>query len=263
MVKILEIVNLTYKDFNNINLSFNDKTYYSIIGSNNCGKTTLFRLISGFIMSKDSIFCNNICLNHGNTFNYIVSLGIVERVNKNSFIYKRVIDEMMYPLLNLGYGKVKSLDRVKEVLSLFHKEELIDKDINELNDLDKELLLIMIAILHKPKVLLLDSVLDIFPKKSLDKINEILKELVNDGLTILNFTNNLEIASFSDKIILLDKYKVIGEYTKDDIYNNDKLFYEHNLEIPFLTDLSIKLKMYNLVDKNYTSMKAMVDDIWP
>ena len=72
MVKILEIVNLSYKDFININLSFYSKTYYSIIGSNNCGKTTLFRLISGFIMSKDSIFCNNICLNHGNIFNYIV-----------------------------------------------------------------------------------------------------------------------------------------------------------------------------------------------
>ena len=37
----------------------------------------------------------------------------------------------------------------------------------------------------------------------------------------------------------------------------------NNLEIPFMVDLSIKLKMYNLIDKEYSSMKAMVDDLWP
>ena len=263
MVRILEIINLTYKDFNNINLSFNSKTYYSIIGSNNCGKTTLFRLISGFIPSKDSVFCNDICLNNDNLFKYIANFGIVERINKNSFIYKSVIDEMIYPLHNLGYSKEKSLLRIKEVLSIFHKEDFLNKQIKELNYYDQELLLIMIALLHKPKVLLLDSVLDIFGKKDLSKINNVLKKFVNDGMTIINFTSNLDIASNSDKLILLNNFKIIGEYTKDDIYNNDKLFYENGLEIPFITDLSIKLKMYDLVDKNYTSMKEMVDDLWP
>ena len=55
----------------------------------------------------------------------------------------------------------------------------------------------------------------------------------------------------------------LDKYGLNDIYENDKLFYDHNLEIPFMIDLSIKLKMYNLIDKKYSNMKAMVDDIWP
>ena len=46
MGKVLEIVDLTYHDFNKINISFDSKTFYSIIGPNNCGKTTLLRILS-------------------------------------------------------------------------------------------------------------------------------------------------------------------------------------------------------------------------
>lgn len=263
MVNILEITNLSYKDFININLSFMANTYYSIIGPNNCGKTTLFKLITGIIPSNNIVCCNNIVLNRENVHDFIVNLGIVERVNKNSFIFNSVIDEMSYPLHNLGFSKRSSLKRINEVLELFDKSSLIDKSINDLTYYEKQLLLIMIAVLHQPKVLLLDSVLEIFPNRTREKIVKILKKLINDNMTVISFTNSLEEAMESDKIILLDKFEIIGEYTKEDIYNNDKLFYEHNLEIPFLTDLSIKLGMYDLVHKEYHSMKAMVDDIWP
>ncbi len=167
---------------------------------------------------------------------------------------------MMYPLLNLGYSVSYSEDRVNEILSIFKREDLINKYIRELNICDKELLLIMISLLHKPSVLLLDSVLEIFPRSQSIKIINVLKKM---KLTVINFTSSLELINLMDKIILMDNNKILGEYTPSDIYNNDKLFYEHSLEIPIITDLSIKLKMYNLVDKEYSNMKEMVDDIWP
>ena len=262
MAIVLEITDLEYKDFSNINLSFKDKTYYTIVGPNNSGKTTLFRLITGIIPTTNCISCNDTLLNRKEVNDYITNLGIVERVNRDSFITKRVIDEMMYPLTNLGYSKHYSLERINEVLELFNKKDILDKRINELNHYDQQLLLIMISLLHKPSVLLLDNVLCVFKKDYRLEIISILKRLVKDGLTIISFTN-LEEAYYSDKIILLDKYKVIGKYKPSDIYNNESIFTEHNLEIPFIVDLSLKLKMYNLIDKEYSNMKEMVDDIWP
>lgn len=261
MVKILQITNLSYKDFNKLNLSFEDRTLYSIVGANNSGKSTLFKLISGIIPTYDSICLNDISLNKKNVDKYIVNIGIVDRVNKNSFIYNSVIDEMMYPLRNLGYSKRKSLERINEVLDIFSCNDLIDKKINELSFYKKQLLLIMISLLHEPKVLLLDSVLQVFSRNKQEDIIKVLKKLIEEGLSVISFSNYL--TNYSDKIILIDKYKIIGEYEYGDIFNDDKVFYDHNIEIPFMTDLSIKLKMYNLVSKEYTSMKEMVDDIWP
>ena len=263
MSVVLEINDLEYKDFHQIDLSFENKTYYSMIGPNNCGKTILFKLISGIILSNDNICCNGIFLNKESINKYIVNFGIVNRVSDNSFAYQKVIDEMMYPLYNLGYAKNTSLKRITEILELFQKSSMKDKYISELSFNDKQILLLMIAILHKPKVLLLDGVLEVFSKSERKKIIEILKEIKSNGMTIISFTNSLEEACESDKIILLDNFKIIGEYKKEDIYKNDKLFYEHHLEIPFLIDLSVKLKMYNIVNKEYRNMKEMVDDIWP
>ena len=260
MGKILEIMDLSFKEFDNINISFNDKTFYSIVGSNNSGKTTLFKLISGVIPTNDIICCNDVDLNNHSIYEYITNLGIVERLNNKSFIYRLVFDEMLYPLNNLGLSHKYSINRINEVLSLFSKEHLLNKKINELSYYDKELLLIMIALLHKPKVLLLDNVLEVFPKDEMKSIIKILKKL---DITVINFTSSLEVASLSNKIILLDKGKIVGEYKPSDIYQDDKLFYEHNLEIPLITDLSIKLKMYDVIDKEYASMKEMVGDIWP
>ena len=263
MAIVLEIKDLSYKDFSNINLTFKDKTYYSIIGSNNSGKTTLFKLISGIIPTSNHITCNDYNLNRNEVNDYIVNLGIVNRVNRDSFISKKVLDEMMFPLNNLGYSYNKSIMVINEILNLFNKTNYLDKYINELNDHEKQLLLIMISLLHKPKVLLLDSVLETFNIIDRLEIIKILNNLVKDGLTVINFTNSLEVAYLSDKIILLDNEKIVGEYKPSDIFNDDSIFTSRNIEIPFLLDLSIKLKMYNLVDREYTNMKEMVDDIWP
>lgn len=263
MEKVLEINNLDYQDFHNLNIGFDSGKFYSIIGGSNSGKTTLFKLMASLIPTNDMITCNNTYLHDDNPLEYLVNVGIVERVNNSSFLYHKVIDEMKYPLYNLGYSKSEILERINEVLELFEVSYFLDKNVSMLNNLEKQLLLIIISILHKPKVLLLDSVLEIYPVYEQEKIIKKLKRLIKDGLTVINFTKSLELINESDSLILLDSFNIVGEYLPSKVYEDDKLFYSHNLEIPFLTDLSIKLKMYNLVSKDYHDMKEMVDDIWP
>lgn len=264
MVKVLEINNLNYHDFKSINISFDKNKFYTIIGGSGSGKTTLFHLISGIIPTTNKIFCAGIYLNSNSINSYIQKIGVVERINKNSFIYQKVYDEMSFPLYNLGLSKKKRDYRIKEVLSAFNLTDLIDKNINELDDDKRQLLLIMIALLHKPKVLLLDSVFNIFSKEDKKELIKVLENfIVKEDITIINFSLDLYDAFFSDKLILLSHFAIIGEYDKDDIYRDDKLFYQNGLEIPFITDLSVKLKVYNIINKNYSDMKEMVNDIWP
>lgn len=257
----MEVHNLDYKDFRNINISFNSHTFYSVVGASNCGKTTFFKLLSSLIPTNNVICCNNVFLNDHSCHDYIVNIGVVERLNSHSFIYKKVINEMQYPLKNLGYNESKIQDIIRKSLSFFGVSYFLDKSICELKTAEKQLLLIIVSLLHSPKVLLLDSVLDYFSKKERNNIIVLLKKLCSRGLTVISFTKELD--ALSDKIILMDKYSIIGEYDASKIYEDDKLFYSHNLEIPFIIDLSIKLKMYGLLDKEYSNMKEMVDDLWP
>ena len=125
MVKVLEINNLNYHDFKNINLSFESNSFYSIVGGNNSGKTTLFKLITGFILTDNDITCDEVLLNSDTISEYIKKIGIVERVNSDSFIYQSVYDEMSYPLYNLDYPKKKRDSRIKEVLKYFDQNKIL------------------------------------------------------------------------------------------------------------------------------------------
>lgn len=261
---ILKVNNLNYMDFHNLSLSFEKNKLYFIVGANKSGKTTLFRIISSLIFTNNIVRCDRILLNEDTKNDYIKMIGVVERVNKYSFNYKTVKDEMLYPLINLGYRIDIAERRINTVLNLFNLDYLINKDINNLNINEKQLLLIMIALLHHPKVLLIDNVLDIFNAKERLFIISTLKRIIyEDNITILNFSSNLENIIESDRVIILSHFKFIKETTYNEIYENDKLFYENGLEIPFMFDLVNKLKMYDLINFNHTDMKGLVDDIWP
>lgn len=263
MVKILEVNNLCYDKFQNINISFDYQKFYSIVGDNKSGKTTFFRLITGLIPTNNCVCCDNVYLNENNRVNYIKKIGVVLRVNKNAFIYKTVRDEMIFPLYNLGYHKKNIYSQINKVLDIFNRKDLLDKKICELNYEDKQLLLIMISLLHNPKILVFDGSLDIFSRENKKMIIKVLLKIIkSDNITVINFTSCLDEAIYSDEIILLSKYQIIQNYQISEVYLNDKLFYEHNLEIPFIIDLSNKLKLYNLIEKDYSDMKEMVDDLW-
>lgn len=258
MVKILEIKDLNYRDFHNINLSFEHNHFYSIVGGNKSGKTTLFKIIVGFIKPSAYIKCGNFLIN--DKYNYIKNFGIVTVVDNNSFIFDNVLDEMMFPLKNLGYKDNYIKERIDDTLKLFNLEEIINKKIIDLSIYEKQKLLLSIALLHKPKVLVMDNVLELFSNNEQAFIIQKLKSI--DNLCVINFTFSLKNIFYSDKIILMNNYQIIKELNKEDIYNDDKIFYENNIEVPFVVDLNLKLKMYKLIDKNYNNVKDMVNDIW-
>ncbi len=263
MVKVLEVNNLNYQDFKNINLSFYNQKLYLIVGGNNSGKTTLFKLLSGIILTNDCINCNGITLNEDTCFKYIKNIGVVPKLDSSIFIYQNVLNEMLFPLHNLHYSKRTAMQRINYILNLFHKEYFKDRKINELCYSDQVLLLLIIALLHGPKIVLIDDFLPIFDKKEQEMIiNVLLKLIKQDNISIVFFSSGLNIAKYCDKLLLLSNYQMVGEYAFNDLFKNDKSFYDNNIEIPFIVDLVVKLKMYGLINKEYTTIKEMVDDLW-
>ncbi len=262
MVKIMDVQNLNYQKFKNFNVSFDKGLYYLIVGEIDSGKTNLLNLLSGIIPTDNMIFCETF-LNKKNRYEFIKNIGVVKRVCENSFYYQKVKSELLEPLNNLGYSKNDSERRIREVLKIFDFEKYLNSKISELTSLEKQELLIIISLLHQPKVLLMDNVLSIFPvDKRIFLIKCLKKMMKHNNMTIIEFSDNLENSLFCDQILLLKKYQIIKNIPKEELYNNDQIFYSNNIEIPFLVDLNIKLRMYGLINKNYDNMKDMVNDIW-
>ena len=260
MQYLLQITNLNYDDYKNFNMKIKSGKYVLIAGSNASGKTTLIKLILGLLPTDNEIKCCGILCNY-DRIKYLRHIGIVLENSCNSFLFDLVLKEMLYPLNNLHYPKLISYIRIRKILRMFHISGILYKKISDLSDLEKHKLAITLSLLHHPKLLIFDDSLLGLSDKDRESIINILKKLIRKkNITVIHFTSNLDDMLYSDLLYILDNYKIVLKGNPQKLLNED--FHQYNLNMPFMLDLSNKLKSYNLINKTYLDMDSMVRTLW-
>ena len=259
---VLEIKDLNYDKFEDFNLVIEANKSYSIIGDIYCGKDTLFRIITSYIMTNDNVFFNDIGLNETNRLKYLKKMGVIKEVDNYSFLMDSVIDELEYPLKRLGLSKEVINKRINFYLKFFNLR-VKTKKIDDLDIYEKQLLLIITAMITEPTLVVVDDIYENLLPKDKVKFYDLLNRLVDAGkITVIKFTTSFVNVQERDRVLLMDNYELLKEDIKANLMDNDTYLTDHNLKIPFMYDLSIKLGLYKLVDKKYINMDDMVNDIW-
>ena len=265
-VLIADNVDFSYGDnyvFENLNFYLETNTLNYVIGSNNSGKTTLIKLLSGVLPSFNCIKISNILLNHKNLNKYVRTMGVVLMESNNNFLFDTVFQEITFPLENLNLSKEAICRRVDEVLEVLHIKSIKYKKNSDLNNLEIVKLLIGIAIIHKPKLLLLDNPYLYLNKRECNTINKLLKIITRkEEITVLVTTMDLDNILNGDKVIVLGNKNIILEGSPLYVLQNDNVLTRNGIYIPPMIDLSIKLGEYKLLDRVILDTKGMVDTLW-
>ena len=74
-------------------------------------------------------------------------------------------------------------------------------------------------------------------------------------------TNDVEELIYGNEIIIIDKTNILSGKTSK-VLKEVKQLEELKLGLPFMVDLSNKLKYYDLVDENILKIDKMVEKIW-
>ena len=247
-MNIIEIKNLyySYKDkiiFDNLNLNIKKDRFTTILGPNGSGKSTLFKLIQ----EKDKhikIKTKKINFISTNPFEQIVG--------------KTVKDQLMFYLKQDNIKESIIKRRVKKIVHEFKIKEILDKDPYELNNEQKQIIVLLSNLLSYPELLILDDALCFI---STYNKNKILKYLKKQKISIINITNNVEESLFSNQIVIINKKVVLNKPLKTAL-KEEKLFLDNSLNLPFIVELTLKLKYYNLLDDINLSIDDVVNKIW-
>ena len=113
-----------------------------------------------------------------------------------------------------------------------------------------------------PDILLLDNPFPCFNRTEEENIYKLLRNLSNKGMTIIITTTNTEECLITDKVLIINKFKKIAFDKPTRILNDESLLKKNGLDMPFMMDLSSKLKTYGLIDKNINNPERMVDILW-
>lgn len=262
MAKIIEIQNLNYKSdkisFNDFNLSIQNKSFTSILGKNGSGKTTLIDLIIGNLDYNGKILINNIELNKDNKKNIRKLIEVIFEDYEDMFLGKTVYDDICFSIQG-EYTKVQIdgiIDELKYELGI---ENILNRKISTLSDSEKERTILASMLVSKPSILIIDNSLNNIDYYDRIKIFNYIKK---QGITVINITNNLDDILLSDKVILLDEGKIVLNSTVSKALNSEKEFNKCSISLPFMADLSNKLRYYELVDKIILDKDELVDTLW-
>lgn len=215
--------------FNGFNLKVNESEFVAILGSNGCGKSTLFNLISGSLKENGG----NIVL--GGTD--ITKLREEERAYKIGKVHQDPsmgVSPSLTILENLSLAAKKSEKfSLRRLIRRENKEKFVEllKELdlgleNKLNTQVKFLsggqrqaLSLIMATLKKPELLLLDEHTAALDPKTSRMIMSKTKQLIDkQNITAMMISHNLRDAiKYSDRIIMLDKGKVILDVKSKDI----------------------------------------------
>ncbi len=224
MKKVIEIENLhkSFKDVHAVNgLSFSveEGQLFAFLGVNGAGKSTTISVICGQLRADEGKVTVNGHDIEKNMNDVKRNLGVVFQ---NSVLDKSlsVIDNLKYRAGLYGISGEKFKKRLEELCALLQLSPVLKRTLGKLSGGQKRRVDIARALIHKPKILILDEPttgLDPQTRKLIwDVINSLRKD---DGVTVLLTTHYMEEAADADYVVIIDGGSIVAEGTPLELKN--------------------------------------------
>jgi ABC-2 type transport system ATP-binding protein len=218
-----------------ISLEIEPGTIFSLLGPNGAGKSTTISVIAGLLQPNKGeveIMGHPITTHTQQAKKYI---GVVPQEialyddlsgRENLLFWGRMYD--------LGGQKLKS--RVDQILEMVELSDRQKDKVEKYSGGMKRRLNIGVALLHEPKIVIMDEPTVGIDPQSRRKILDSVKALNKAGMTVLYTTHYMEEAQeLSDRIAIMDQGEVIAEGSNDELV---KIVGEYDrVELIFSTDL--------------------------
>ena len=195
----------------------------ALIGANGAGKSTTMQSIMGLIHPKSGeIYYNGKRIDKLPTHT-IVKMGLTE-VPEGRHIFQEltVLENIMLGAYTVNDREQKKKD-LQKVFSLFPRlEERKNQIAGTLSGGEQQMLAISRALMSKPKLLLLDEPSMGLSPLLVDEVFDIIKEIHNQGTTILLVEQNAEKAlRIADKAYVLETGNIALSGTGKELRDND------------------------------------------
>lgn len=229
--KIIEIRHLrknygSQEVLKDINFDIHKGEVISILGSSGSGKSTLLRCIN--LLEKPSggeIFYKgeNISKQKQAIHQYRANVGMVFQ-SFNLFYNLTVLQNcMLGQKLVLKRSEKEAYKIAEKYLKKVGMEEFQNKMSMQLSGGQKQRVAIARALCMHPDVILFDEPTSALDPEMVDDVLKIIKELANEGLTMVIVTHEISFAKdVSSRIVFMDKGIVLEEGTPEQIIEHPK-----------------------------------------
>ena len=223
-------VSFSYKSKNkgnikNINFIAEPNKITALVGHSGSGKTT----ITNLILRKYKIDSGEILIDNENIYEYsqnVYSKNVVG-VNQSPFIFNMSIRKNLSLLDPNFENQIEACTRVgihDYIMSLPKGyNTILTENATNFSGGQRQLLAIARTLLSKAEILIFDEVTSSLDTLLVEKIKDIFENLKLDH-TIIIITHKKDVMKIADKIIVLNKGKIVGEGTHEKLMENNEYY---------------------------------------
>jgi ABC-2 type transport system ATP-binding protein len=178
----------TFTAVNQLSLNIPEKEMFGFLGANGAGKTTTFRMILGLLdVSEGRVTWD------GKPINYETS-SIIGYLPEERGLYPKlkVREQIVYLARLRGMQKQAALKELDYWLNRFKVPEYADKKVEELSKGNQQKIQFIAAVIHKPRLLILDEPFSGLDPVNVEQLKEAVLELKNGGTTIVFASHRME-----------------------------------------------------------------------
>jgi ABC-2 type transport system ATP-binding protein len=240
------------KAVKSINFELNDGEIVGFLGANGAGKSTTLKVMTGYLTpTTGNVYVNDLDI-QSNTLEIQKQIGYLPELNP-LYSEMRVYDLLEFTgnIRNItGKAFKNSLARVVEQCGL---KGVVHRMVSECSKGYKQRIGLACAMIHDPKILILDEPVTGLDPNQIVEIRNLIKDLGTEKLVLMSSHILQEIQATVNRIIIIHKGEIVADGTNEELMSgfmgNTKLTLEiKNAEDSTVKALTEKIPSISLVD---------------
>ncbi|MDD4184403.1 MAG: ABC transporter ATP-binding protein [Candidatus Izemoplasmatales bacterium] len=206
-----------------INLVIEPGDIYGFIGHNGAGKTTLLKSIAGIIdFDQGDVIIDN----HSIKTEPLAAKKLFAYIPDNPDIYESLTGSQYLDFIAdvFQVDLQKRARLIEKYATMFEIIGALNNPISSYSHGMKQKLVLISALIHEPKIMLLDEPFVGLDPKASFMIKEVFKEMCDQGSLIFFSTHVLEVAEkLCNKVAIIKNGKIVANGTTESILKDNSL----------------------------------------
>ena len=242
---MIEIVNLTKKfdqftAINDLNFNVREGEVLGFLGPNGAGKSTTMKVITGFLApSAGTAIIDGFDI----TENPIQAKGLIGYLPEGAPCYgdMTTLEFLKFVAQIRGYRGEEIVVRVQHVLEEVELQSVSHQTIDTLSKGFKRRVGLAQAIMHDPKVLILDEPTDGLDPNQKFHVRELIKNLARDKIVIISTHILEEVTAVCTRAIIIAEGRILVDGTPAELEAKSKYHHAVNIKLTDDCDLAADL----------------------
>lgn len=237
--------------FDGLSLDIKKGSFTVILGHNGCGKSTFAKHSNAILLpcGGKMTAAGFDTADESRLFDIRKHIGMVFQNPDNQIVASVVEEDVAFALENMGVPPDEMRVRVDEALKAVGMYEYREHAPSQLSGGQKQRVAIAGIIAMQPDCIVLDEPTAMLDPAGRREVMKTIKRLNREkGVTIVLITHYMDEAAQADRVVVMDKGKIILDDTPSEVFSHVERLREVGLDVPQSTQLMYLLRKNGRAD---------------